>query len=246
MATLTETYMPTQLVGQVYARAYGSAAPRLPVGNVLQLDLSHTEDVQRQPDMTKGGGGTYAQTRRISEVTVAMQIADWNPLNFTRSVFGTAEEVAAGAVVDESHVAYLGGLIRLSKPAPSLVTVKKGAATIAPTNYEVRAEGIFIKADAAAVTDGDTLQVSYTSPEHVNIEALTSSAPEIELSFGGLNEAMSGRPVIVDIWRLGIGVAAQLGLIQSAMSPITVNGEVLIDPTKTGEGISRYYRAQMV
>jgi hypothetical protein len=94
--------------------------------------------------------------------------------------------------------------------------------------------------------DADALTVSYTHPEHVNIEALTSSAPELELTFGGLNEADSGKPVIVDIWRLGAGIAKTLALIQSDFGKLPVEGEVLVDPTKVGVGISRFYRAQLV
>jgi hypothetical protein len=122
---------------------------------------------------------------------------------------------------------------------------KKAAVAVDPANYEVRPEGIFVP-EASTILDADDLTVSYTHPEHVNIEALTSSAPELELTFGGLNEADSGKPVIVDIWRLGAGIAKTLALIQSDFGKLPVEGEVLVDPTKVGVGISRFYRAQLV
>jgi len=246
MALIKQIYKPIQLVGQVYARPYGvAAAPRVPVGNALVLELSHDEEVKKQPDMTRLGGGTYAQTRRINGVNLKMELADWNPVNFTRAVFGVAATVAGAAVVDEPVVAYKGGLIRLANPGPTLVTVKKAAVAVDPANYEVRAEGIFIP-ESSTIVDADALTVSYTHPEHVNIEALTSAAPELELSFGGLNEADSGKPVIVDVWRLGAGIAKTLALIQTDFGSLEIEGEVLVDPTKSGVGISRFYRAQMV
>lgn len=245
MPLIKQIYKPSMTVGQLYARPYGSAAARVPVGNVLALELTHDEEVKKQQDMTRLGGGTYAQVRRIGGVALKMELADWNPVNFTRSVFGTAAVVVGAAVVDEPVVAYKGGLIRLAKPQPTLVTVKKAAVTIDPANYEVRAEGIFVP-EASTILDADALTVSYTHPEHVNIEALTSAAPELELSFGGLNEADSGKPVIVDIWRLGAGIAKTLALLASDFGSLEVEGEVLVDPTKSGVGISRFYRAQMV
>ena len=52
--------------------------------------------------------------------------------------------------------------------------------------------------------------------------------------------------MIVDIWRLGAGIAKTLALIQSDLGKLAIEGEVLVDPTKVGVGISRFYRAQLV
>lgn len=247
MALIKQIYKPSMNVGQIYARPYGAVtAPRAPVGNALKAELSHDEEIKKQPDMTRMGGGTYSQVRRISGVKLNLELADFNPVNFTRSVFGTVGVVAGAAVVDEPHVAYEGGLIRLDKPQPSLVTVKKGADVVPAGSYEVRPEGIFVPIGSAGIADADVLLISYTHPEHVNIEALTSAAPELELTFGGLNEADSGKPVILDIFRLSSGVAKTLALLGSDYGSLEIEGEVLVDPTKTGEGISRFYRAQMV
>jgi hypothetical protein len=246
MSLIKQIYKPSMNVGQVYARPYGAAAaPRVPVGNVLVVELTHEEEVKKQPDMTRLGGGTYSQVRRISGVNLKLKLADWNPLNFTRAVFGTLATVAGAAVVDEPHVAYKGGLIRLVAPQPTLVIVKKAAVVIDAAQYEVRPEGIFVPEDSTIV-DADELTISYTHPEHVNIEALTAAAPELELSFGGLNEADSGKPVIVDVYRLGSGIAKTLALLGTDFGSLEIEGEVLVDPTKSGVGISRFYRAQMV
>ena len=74
--TTTKIYKPAMLVGQVYARAYGATTPHIPIGNVLKLELEHSEDVITQEDMTKLGGGTYAEVRRVKEVAIKMELAD--------------------------------------------------------------------------------------------------------------------------------------------------------------------------
>lgn len=245
MSLITRTFKPSMTVGQVYAKRRGVAGPLLEVGNVLALSIAHEEDVKRQPDRRRGGGGNYAENRRVSSVVMTIEYADWNPVNFARSVFGTSSLVAAGTVTEESHTAYKGGLIRLAHPAPSTVVVKKGVDTISDDNYEVRPEGILIKADAGDITDADTLLIDYAHPEHVNIEAITTSAAELEMAFGGLNEADNGSPLLIDVWRVSSGIAQQLALIQDDFTGLQVTGEILADPTKTGTGISRFYRTQM-
>lgn len=91
-----------------------------------------------------------------------------------------------GMVTDQAHndVA-LGGIIR-TPPSPATVTVKKVAApapapVAASGNFEVRPGGIFILPDAADIDAGDDLLLTYTHPEYINTEALTTSPPELEL-----------------------------------------------------------------
>ena len=246
MTVLTQIYKPSMSVGQVYARPYGSAAMPIPIGNVLELKLDHSEDVQKQDDMTQLGGGTHAEVRRVKEIKVSMKLADLNAVNFTRAVLGTAALVASGAVVAEAHVATLGGLMRLAHIQPTAVIVKKAAVTIAMAgNYEVRPEGIFVLPAAADILAADALTVDYSYGEYAAIEALTTKAVELELTFGGLNEADSGKPVVVDIFRASQGVTKSLALITKSFGALDVEGSVLMDATKTGTGISKYYKVSM-
>jgi hypothetical protein len=249
---ITKVYRPSMTVGQLYARVWGSTAAFTPVGNVLSLTLSHEEDVQRQPDMTALGGGTYAKVSRVNQATLEMELADWNAVNFARGVFGTATLVAAGSVTAEPHVAKPGGLVRLLHPldVDGAITVKVGdplaALVDAERNVEPRPEGLWIREDADEIAPDDDITVDYEFPEYVNVEALTQSAAELELSFAGLNEADSGKPFIVDVWRASQGLAQSLALINSQFAALTVTAELLSDPNKSGVGISRFYRARMV
>lgn len=248
---LTQIYKPSMTVGQVYARPYGSAVLPMPIGNVLELKLDHDEDVQTQEDMTALGGGTHAEVRRVKQVKISMKLADLNVVNLARSVLGTAMAVAMGTVTDEPHVATLGGLVRLAHIQPTALTLKVGATALAATevvaagNYEVRPEGVFILADAVGVTAADKLWLSYTHGAYAAIEALTTKAIELELTFGGLNEADGGNPVVVDIFRASQGITKSLALINKGFGALDVSGTVLMDPAKSGVGVSRYYKVSM-
>lgn len=245
MSLITQIYKPMANVGQVYAAPYGVAGPLAPIGNVLELTLTHDETVLKQADYARLGGGTHAQFRRVNSANVAFTMADINVVNFARAVLGTASEVAGAAIVGEAHKAYRGGLIRLANLQPSLVTVKKGSTPVtAAGNFEVRPEGIYVLPDAAGLVDADDITVDYTHVTTATLEALTQKAPELQISFGGLNEADSGRPVVVDLWRVGQGVAKTLALMNNNFMGLPVEGEVLVDPTKVGDSISRHYRVQ--
>lgn len=252
MSILKQIYKPSMTVGQVYARPYGATTQPLPIGNVLELSLEHDEDVIKQDDMTALGGGTHAEVRRVKEVKVQMKLADLNPVNMARALLGTVSAVAAGTVADEAHAATLGGLLPLAHIQPTGLTIKLGAdkdtavAVTAAGNFEVRPEGVYIFPAAAGIADADVLWVSYSHGEYANIEALTTKTTELELTFGGLNEADNGNPVVVTIYRASQGVAKNLALISGKdFGALEVEGTVLMDPTKVGTGVSRYYKTQM-
>ncbi|MGP1693743.1 MAG: hypothetical protein ACTS6O_14705, partial [Giesbergeria sp.] len=238
--------------GQVYAKVYGSTDQPVPIGNVLELGLEHDEDVQTQPDMTRLGGGTHSEVRRVKEIKVTMKLADINVTNLARGILGTATDVASGTAADEPHTATLGGLLPLEHIQPTAVAIKVGPDKLtatpvtAPGNFEVRPEGVLVFADAADIDDADKLWVSYSYGEYAAIEALTTKATELQLIFGGLNEADSGKPVVVDVFRISQGVTKKLALISGKdFGALEIEGTVLVDPTKTGTGISRYYKTRM-
>jgi hypothetical protein len=252
LEVLTKVYKPMRTVGPVYARPYGGTGQPLPIGNVLALNLEHTEDVQRQEDYSRLGGGTHAEVRRVTDVKLSMKLADLNLVNLTRATQGTLAGVTGAAVVDEPFtLASLGGLLPLANIAPTSVTVKKGpaaaSATVVPMagNYEIRGEGIYVLETATGVAAADKLWVSYSYGDYATVEALTTKAAELELIFGGMNEAETGKPVVINIWRCSQGVTKQLAMLGTGFNGLDIEGTVLKDPLKTGSGISPYYRARL-
>lgn len=241
------TYAPTALVGKLYATVYGSSAALAPIGNVLEATTEQTESVEKQDDMQLLGGGTHGEIRRVTGVSLKLKIADLNIINWARGVLGTVSPQDAGTVTDEPYEVRLGGLIPLPHINVSALVVKKGVTVIAAAgNFDLLPEGIWVRADAATLVESDAITVSYSFGDQVVIEALTTKAPELTFRLGGLNEADSGRPVVVDLWRVSQGITKQLTLIKKGFAPLDVEGEVLQDPSKTGVGISKYMRSTHV
>lgn len=248
---ISRTFAPAGLVGKVYARERGSSAAPMSIGNVLELELSHKEDVQTQQDMTRLGGGQHAEIRRVTEVEVKMKLADLNANNLARASLGTVTGVEAGTVTDEAHTVTLGGLLRTAHIAPEDVEVRiagaGGAVVPAAGNWEATAAGVVVFANAAVLADGAEVVISYKHGSYAVIEALTTKAKELELIFEGLNEADDGKPCIVEIWRASQGVASSIGLMaDKGFASLPVSGAILRDDSKQGASISRFYRVSKV
>lgn len=240
-------YRPSALVGQVYAAVYGSDSAMLPIGNVLDMQIDYAEDVEKQEDMTRLGGGTHAEIRRVTDVTFKATLADLNVANLARAVLGTVDPQNAGQVQDKEYTAKKGALIALPHVSVSSLVVKKAGQPVAAAgNYELRPEGLWIFDTATGVADDDTLAISYDYADQVVIEHLTAKTAELQLRFGGLNEADSGKPEIVDMWRVSQGVTKQLALIKQGFGSIEVEGTLLQDPARQGIGLSKYMRTTMV
>ena len=235
-------------VGKVYIREYGAQAPMLHIGNVSAVDLGVTTDSKEQRDYTTVGGGTVAEVHRIQSVDLSMTLHDLDKGNIARAFLGTASSVAAGTVTNEAVVAYVGGLIPLKyavDTTQSATVVNGGDTYVAGTDYELSSGGLIILADGD-IADGDTLSVTYKRLAHDNIEAITDNAKEYEIYFEGMNEAKDGRPVNVHIYRTKLSPTDKLSLINDDFASFTVKSKLLRDNSKSGVGISKYFKTQIV
>lgn len=121
----------------------------------------------------------------------------------------------------------------------------EGSVIAAAGNFEVRPAGIFVYQDAKDLVDDDEVAIAYSHVGYAVIEAMTTKAKELEIILEGLNEADDGKLAIVEIWRASQGVASSIALLQeSGFINLKVTGSVLMDTTKVGEGISKYYRVR--
>jgi hypothetical protein len=108
-------------------------------------------------------------------------------------------------------------------------------------DYEVTAGGVRLL-EGGAFTEGEPMQASYTPYAGNVVQALTQSGQEYELVFEGLNEARSGKPVIVSVYRGKLGAASQLPFIGEDYGALEMTGKVLKDTSKVGAGVSQYFK----
>lgn len=250
----TRVFRPTMMAGIVYAREVGSTQPLQPIGGIEVLTIAIDEAKITQSNTSSSGGGNRAVVYRINEMTLAATLQDLNPINLARSLRSGVQEVLAGTVTNELANARPGGLTRLAHLQPATVVVRNAttdAVIAAAGNFEVRPEGLFFYDDATALTgapaDGLGIEVDYAHSGYDVIQALTAATPILEMSYAGVNEALEDAPSVVDIFRVQLSATQGLNLISAGeFATLEIEGEVLRDPTKTGSGVSKYFKKQML
>ena len=234
--------------GSVYLREKGTATPLRAVGNVSELTLRATEDKKELLDYQSAGGGQANSLRRISAVEITMAMRDFVAENIALAVFGSASAVAGSSVMNEAVVARLDGLTPLAHIGPTSVTVTDVPGTTtytAGSDYIVSPGGIFIPA-GSTISDGDTIHVDYTWGAQREIEALVNAGKDWQLRFVGLNEAKSGKAIVVDIHRARFGPIQEYGLIGDDYATMALSGDALKDTDISGAGISQYFLVTQV
>lgn len=139
-------------------------------------------------------------------------------------------------------------------------TVADGTATVQdmgliayPTDgsyYQVTPGGIWVP-DAAtfgliSATQGVAALVDYTYSAQNVVQALVNAGLEYQMRFVGLNEAHSGKPVVVDVHRQRFGPTAELALISDEYGSMTLKADVLKDTSVIGAGLSQYFEYRYV
>ena len=242
MAYREESYIGN---GKIWMRKRGSTDPFREVGNCSALTLGVTTEEASLPNY-RGGGGEANKRERITAVALTVTAHDFNSENIAAGLRGDVSAVAAGAVTSEVHAGANSGLIRTNKLIDTTQTVGVTGPTGAPvhvlgTDFTVSAAGIEV-VEGGGITDAANVEITYQSLATDVVDALMNSGDENEIVFDGLNEAQSGAPVVVDVWRAKAGAADEVALIGDEYGALTLPYAVLLDTTKEATGESGYFR----
>lgn len=240
MADLRGAYLG---VGKLYLEDLQEPKGLIFIGNVSSLNYEATPQEIEEQDYTTPGGGLDASVQRISSLNINYNARHFKTDNMARALYGSAENVAAGTVTGEEHKAYPGALLFLGNPGAKDVVVTPaagGSALVLDTDYTLDPAGFPVIKEGAAVPDGGMdVEVDYAFAKHATIQALVKSGKRYRQVFVGLNEADSGKPVVIEVFRVNHSPAA-LGFIGDEFQGMEFTAKVEKDPTKVGTGLSQY------
>ena len=237
--------------GLLRLREYGAAAPYLPVGNCSVVNLAPQVNTLQLPNYMTPGGGIRNRVDRITDVQFNFNFHDFGGENFARVLRGTATAEAAGSVSAEAVVGYKGGWTPLAKYAATISSVEPvggGTPYVDGTDYVLLDGGIFVPSGSAIpapVGGAANFEVDYTTAAQTATEAFVTAAKQYSMIFTGLNEARSGKGVIVFFHKVSGGVIDNFGLVGEDYGGGEVAGSLLADPTQ-GAGLSQYAKIIMV
>lgn len=223
-----------------------------PVGNCTSLSFSPEEETQTLQDYENPGGGALDEVSRITRVGISMTLSNFSPENLALALRGASTaQASVTAIADEAHtVSALGKLVKLDR-IPNLgetLTVKEagvgGATFDAGVDYDVVGAGIIPKV-GGTIAASDELLISYTPVASNLVQAMVASGQEFHFLFDGLNEAKSGKKVIVEAYKVKFSPTAALDLIGDEFGELVLEGALTKDSSKTGVGISQYFTANV-
>lgn len=235
--------------GIVHARLYANPNdPLRALCNSSELKISIKTKTEVLPDYDGPSGGSAAISSHIEDAEISLTLYDLNHANLALAYWGTSTDVAGGTVANEAVTAYTGSLARLAHAGASsvVVTDSSGATTYTlGTDYTVTGAGVII-ADGGAIQNGSTINVSYSYGDQVVIEAMTTGARAMYILLDGINNAMDGKPRIVDLWKVQFEAGQGIDYKGDKFASLQLKGKLLRDDTRTGAGVSLFFRETMI
>ncbi|TWC35055.1 hypothetical protein FBY03_111103 [Pseudomonas sp. SJZ079] len=232
-------------VGIVHAQRLGVAdAPLRDVGDVEQLKVAHRSNSTTWKQHRRPGGGNLARLDILDGADLSVQMQEWTPENQAMVLQGKVIDLPPETVTGEAIVLQPGGLSMTEFPGATSITLTKtsDSSDIPLTAVTVSAAGVSVPADSTEITAVTPATIAYTSTQATRIEPLIEAGAEYRLVFDGLNEADSGRPCIVEVFRWKAPPAEELALIDGENpGKLLSKGEILADPAK-GSAESPFYR----
>jgi hypothetical protein len=239
MADLRGAYLG---VGKIYLEDLDEPQGPIFIGNCNSLTYEATPQEIEEQDYTTPGGGLDASVQRISALNITYNARHFKKANMARAIYGAATDVAAGTVTGEAHMAYPDALILLANPGATdvEVTSEDGTTTyVLNTDYTLDPAGFPVITENGAIQTGTAVKVNYSFAKHATIQALVKSGKRFRQVFVGLNEARSGKPVVIEVFRVNHSPAS-LSFIGDEFQGMEFTAKVEKDPTKVGTGISQY------
>ena len=235
--------------GTIYVEEVGSTTGLLPLGNCSGLSLAFNEDKKEQKDYQGAGGAVVNTVSRIDSVVASITALDvLNPENLALALRGLVNTVAGGAVASEAHTAQLGAinpLVQLPDMSQTVTVTGSGATPTYTqgTDYTLANGGIVV-IDGGTITAGLAIEVSYTGLASYNVEGINQSGKEYKVYFDGLNEADSGKPVMVTCHRVKFSPTTALELIGDEFANLPFTFDILKDSSIVGVGESQFIKLQ--
>jgi hypothetical protein len=247
MADLRGAYLGT---GKIYLEDLDTPKGLIPIGNCSSFSYEATTQEIEEQDYTSPGGGLDASVLRIQSLNISYNARHFKAANIARAVYGLNTDEAAGTVSAEAHTVHRGALVDLRYPGASSIVITTaigGTPLVLDTDYIINAAGYPEILETSALVTGAGLDVlvAYSYSAHASVQALVASGKRFRLKFLGLNEVRSGKPMVIEVFRVNHSPAS-MSLIGDEFQGMEFTAKAEKDQTVLGSGLSQYMVIQDV
>ncbi|MCD1608629.1 hypothetical protein [Stutzerimonas kunmingensis] len=216
-----------------------------PLGNITSalIDIS-TEKVSMK-DMGSGSMGTLLEHTVSTTMSVTLTLGSLSPENIALGAYSDVIKDAA-----EVGKTFVGSAYRDRSIIPDGIIASVESITgadavelVEGTDYIVSNGSIYFTPESA-ITDGEEVQVSYTTVNTKRLEAMINSDLNLRIVFDGMNVSRGNAPVKVTLHNVAISPMTQRQLIGSDYGSIELKGTLLLSRQAFGPGYSRYFKEE--
>lgn len=234
--------------GTIYARERNqSLTGAISLGNCNQLDIAFNENKLEQKDYEEAGGSTVNTVSNVDSIVATVSALSLHAENVKLALRGLVTQNSADAVTDEFKPAFPGSFVKFDAPfdktvAP-VITNEDGTETfVEGRDYTLKNAGIVILTgtDATITDPNTTISISYTKAKSTTVHGLMEVAKDYEIIFDGLNEAESGKPVSIEMYKVKFNYTQALAIISDDFSALPMTFDVLKDETITSSEKSKF------
>lgn len=175
-----------------------------------------------------------------NNTTISASLEDWSKENLALAVRGAAATTPATPVTGEVAPAALvaGDIWALKGQKVSAVTITDSTSgtplTVDAADYTLDAAfGTVVMKDVAGYVQ--PFKAAYTPSAVAVIPFFTQPITEVAVRFEGVNTADGNKKVLVDIYKVALDPTKELGLITEQLGQFTLEGNALLDSTKTAD-----------
>lgn len=206
------------------------------------LSFALTRDSFTHKESRSGSKMDVREIPTGQSASIKASIASINTYNLALVLSSTPQDIAGGSVsgIALPNTVSVGDVILTDHIGISSVAVTDSAgtpATIDNENFAI-AGGygkIEVKSLPSAPAPTPPLKLAYTYAAGRTVGLLADSNPaKIALRYNGINLAENGAPVVVDLWKLSVGVLSELALINndSSVAKLPFEAKLLADMTR--------------
>lgn len=210
------------------------------IGDVSQFGLKPTSDQVQHKESSSGQRGLTDDFPVGAALTVDMTMHQFSPDSLARVIRGAVVNTATGTVTAEALPTALvaGDEVYLKNPGVSAVVIKDSAVStpatlVEGTDYTVSADyGRITILNVGTYTQ--PFKVDYSYAERNSVGLMKTGQQKYALKFEGKNLADGNAPVIIELYKLSMGIVQELALITTGndVAGMQVTGAALMDLSK--------------
>lgn len=231
--------------GRVYIAsrdAAGKTSMFTHVGDVSGFTLNTSQTFFEDQESMTGLRSTVVRIPTAQTYTFSMDMKNIDKDNLALAFQGGATSSTGATVTGEAINARPGERSFVKKVNISSVVVKKGATTlVAGTDYNVDAAygAIDFILGTNIIAGNNAVTVDYTYATQTSVQGMTVGQLDYAIRFEGKSR-FDDKPVVMNLFRVSMDLAASLQMIGTAATILTVGGLVLPASEITTGGLSQY------